>query len=334
MAVSNIRLAHPAASLVSIEKQRRERAQKNIVHYIVDHRAFTRFSQEIIKTVLPGVVIEDRDIMGQLRMAIKGVQELLRKRQKRSAARTKAQALKDLMGFKELCVMFLNDVVKSKRIQIKIEELEDTIESRLEDLLVNIIKVLECSKSHRPALLRAAIVRLRSVANVARFIYETTTQTEGMMRDELKSIGTQELLEAVAERENIPAADKAAACQAAMLAFAKAKAYSLKSDDADRPKWISRSSELKKLTAPKFLKMVYADLIKSDGVIVDEERIRRHDAKLVQVVQQYILKRIERGQDLGDAAGISFANKGWRGPARRPSVDKQPHPFGGSCSLR
>lgn len=74
---------------------------------------------------------------------------------------------------------------------------------------------------------------------------------------------------------------------------------------ARRPKWDERGkyAELKDLSAPKFLKQVYADVIASDGSI-NKKTVRDIDPKLMGIVEVYINSRKSRKQGLGDAEGL------------------------------
>ena len=84
---------------------------------------------------------------------------------------------------------------------------------------------------------------------------------------------------------------------------------------ATRPKWDERGkyAELKDLSAPLFLKRVYADEIAPDGTI-KKETVRATDKTLMARVETYISNREERNLPLGDAEGLRFATK----PAGRP----------------
>jgi hypothetical protein len=84
---------------------------------------------------------------------------------------------------------------------------------------------------------------------------------------------------------------------------------------AQRPKWGERGkyAELKDLTAPLFLKRVYADEIAPDGTI-KKEAVRAVDKTLMARVENYISVREERQQDLGDAEGLRLI----AGPRSRP----------------
>ena len=84
-----------------------------------------------------------------------------------------------------------------------------------------------------------------------------------------------------------------------------------------RPKWAKRSGELRKLSAPKFMRTVYPDAFKN-GKLIDEDLVRVSDWRLVQAVQQYVSKRKARNIDAGDAAGIDltpnrYGHGGFRG---------------------
>jgi hypothetical protein len=75
-----------------------------------------------------------------------------------------------------------------------------------------------------------------------------------------------------------------------------------------RPSWLGRKErggELAALTAPLFLKRVYADEIAPDGT-VQKELIRTLDPPLMDAIETYISSRTRRGRDLGDASGLVF----------------------------
>jgi hypothetical protein len=74
-----------------------------------------------------------------------------------------------------------------------------------------------------------------------------------------------------------------------------------------RPLWDDRGQypELAKLSAPEFLKRVWADQIGVDGTI-EKEFVRHMDPKLMGNVEKYVAKREEREQDAGDAVGLRF----------------------------
>ncbi|MDH6258437.1 hypothetical protein [Bradyrhizobium sp. BR13661] len=78
-----------------------------------------------------------------------------------------------------------------------------------------------------------------------------------------------------------------------------------RADAARRPKWDERGkyAELKDLSAPQFLKRVYADAITSDGSI-EKQMVRDIDPKLMASVEVYLSNRKSRQKDLGDAAGL------------------------------
>lgn len=97
-----------------------------------------------------------------------------------------------------------------------------------------------------------------------------------------------------------------------------------------RPKWCDRNKfdNLKFLNAPMFLRTVYHDAFGQNGALIDEELVRRSDPQLVKLVQQYIIKRIERDQDLGDAKGLVFTRPDARSNSRqikprRPGTKRQ-----------
>ena len=100
-----------------------------------------------------------------------------------------------------------------------------------------------------------------------------------------------------------------------------------------RPLWDDRASypHLKHLNAPRFLKAVYPDAIDENGQLSNEEIVRLADRKLVQMVQGYINKRIERKIGLGDADGLVFTQKDGRGRPKKPKAQKR---FGAARSPR
>jgi hypothetical protein len=90
--------------------------------------------------------------------------------------------------------------------------------------------------------------------------------------------------------------------------------------DRRRPQWRDRRKykDLAHLSAPRFLKAVYPDLLDADGNLKNEEAVRLSDSLLVQMVQGYINKRRDRSLNLGDAEGLVFTRKDTRGRPRRP----------------
>ena len=86
----------------------------------------------------------------------------------------------------------------------------------------------------------------------------------------------------------------------------------IRADKAKRPKWADRLSrndadgnEIWTLTAPNFLKRVHRDYIGEDGTVHNGD-IRTLDTDLMTAIEQYISKRRNRQQDLGDAKGLKF----------------------------
>jgi hypothetical protein len=61
-----------------------------------------------------------------------------------------------------------------------------------------------------------------------------------------------------------------------------------------RPKWDERHKyeKLSHLSAPRFLRAVYADVIDENGRLTNEDVVRLSDPNLVRIVQGYINKRI------------------------------------------
>jgi hypothetical protein len=86
---------------------------------------------------------------------------------------------------------------------------------------------------------------------------------------------------------------------------------------ARRPKWDERGkyAELKDLSAPQFLKRVYADVITPDGSI-EKQMVRDIDPKLMASVEVYLSNRKSRQKDLGDADGLRLI-AGPTSPLRR-----------------
>lgn len=76
-----------------------------------------------------------------------------------------------------------------------------------------------------------------------------------------------------------------------------------------RPKWDDRDQHdnLKRLTAPEFLKIVHAGSIKKNVVV--KQDIRDFDESLMKAVEAYITNRNRRKLDLGDARGLKFVLK-------------------------
>jgi hypothetical protein len=98
-----------------------------------------------------------------------------------------------------------------------------------------------------------------------------------------------------------------------------ARARAIVATGARRPKWDERGkyAELKDLSAPKFLKQVYGDVIAPDGT-VNKKLIRDMDAKLMASVEVYLSARKSRQQSDGDAAGLRLI-AGVTSPLRRVS---------------
>lgn len=84
-----------------------------------------------------------------------------------------------------------------------------------------------------------------------------------------------------------------------------------------RPKWEQRGkyAELKDLSAPQFLKRVYADEIARDGSI-KKATVRNTDPALMSIVEAYISGREARGRDMGDAKGLRFVTSNAGRPKR------------------
>jgi hypothetical protein len=94
--------------------------------------------------------------------------------------------------------------------------------------------------------------------------------------------------------------------------------------DRRRTQWRDRAKhdDLAHLSAPRFLRAVYPDLLDADGSLTNEEAVRRSDPMLVQMVQGYINKRQGRSLSLGDAKGLVFTRKDNRGRPRKPQVSR------------
>jgi hypothetical protein len=89
-----------------------------------------------------------------------------------------------------------------------------------------------------------------------------------------------------------------------------------------RPQWLEErskpDSELGMLSAPAFLRRVYADVIGSEGFVF-KEYIREMDADLMAAVDTYLSQRTGRGRGLGHAYGLTFV-------ASRPGRPRQAKP--------
>ena len=88
--------------------------------------------------------------------------------------------------------------------------------------------------------------------------------------------------------------------------------------NVDRPKWNNRRKhpELEHLSAPEFLKTVWADVIGPDGTI-ETEIVRNDDVPLMNAVRDYLDNRRTRGLDLGRARGLNIVSIRQRKP-RKP----------------
>ncbi len=84
-----------------------------------------------------------------------------------------------------------------------------------------------------------------------------------------------------------------------------------------RPLWDDRAQypALANLSAPEFLKRVWADQIGADGTI-EKELVRQNDRSLMGKVDNYISTRHRRGQDAGDAKGLRFIARKTRPKAK------------------
>jgi hypothetical protein len=83
-----------------------------------------------------------------------------------------------------------------------------------------------------------------------------------------------------------------------------------------------RHAALANLTAPQFLRKVYADLIDANGILIDQDAVRFSDAKLVSAVQSYVATRATRTLDAGEAKGLHFNRKDARGRPSRAIKNK------------
>jgi hypothetical protein len=81
--------------------------------------------------------------------------------------------------------------------------------------------------------------------------------------------------------------------------------------NTNRAKWDDRHehAELSHLTAPEFLKTVWADVIGPDGSI-EKDLVRQHDKRLMDEVVSYINIRRSRGRDAGRARGLKLLDSG------------------------
>jgi hypothetical protein len=88
-----------------------------------------------------------------------------------------------------------------------------------------------------------------------------------------------------------------------------------------RPRWEERGkyAELKDLSAPQFLKRVYADEIGRGGSI-KKAVVRNTDPALMSIVEAYISGREARGRDMGDAKGLRFVTSNAGRPKRADLV--------------
>jgi hypothetical protein len=143
-----------------------------------------------------------------------------------------------------------------------------------------------------------------------------------------KNISPEEGLRIFLQSRGVPerALVKATANCERIAAKARLKAKAeIVAEGITRPKWVDRSGELRKLSAPQFLRAVYPDAF-TNGKLVDEEVVRLSDKRLVQRVQQYLCKRKARKLDAGDGEGINFtlSSRG-HGGARKKGIRKLKH---------
>jgi cold shock CspA family protein len=89
-----------------------------------------------------------------------------------------------------------------------------------------------------------------------------------------------------------------------------------------RPRWDDRAKypELANLSAPLFLKRVWADQIGADGTI-EKELVRQNDRSLMGTVDNYIAAREKRRRDAGDAEGLRFIAR-----KTRPKMTRKTRP--------
>lgn len=91
--------------------------------------------------------------------------------------------------------------------------------------------------------------------------------------------------------------------------------------EVSRPKWDDRSKhrELAELSAPEFLKKVWADQFDQNGGIRSDV-VGQHDQTLLNAISWYISARRKFKKDLGDAEGIHLIKKARGRPQSRAGL--------------
>jgi hypothetical protein len=146
----------------------------------------------------------------------------------------------------------------------------------------------------------------------------TGEQTEGRVRDASKA---NEILNLYLETQGAPY-DKRPMLAARirhMVASAIAR-------ESPRAQWLKErakpDSELGMLSAPLFLKRVYADVIGSEGLVF-KEFIREMDSDLMAAVDTYVSQRTGRKKDFGHARGLIFiASRSATNPRRQKAATR------------
>lgn len=122
----------------------------------------------------------------------------------------------------------------------------------------------------------------------------------------------------------------------ALMLLHKKLAFKKKHRNTAPPKWgdPNLSDELKRLTAPLFLKRVYNELIVCGTI--EKQTIREFDKTLMAYVEQYISARERNNRGPGDEAGVTFISYGEkkRGPRRSPAQPPRTEPRSGRGSLK
>jgi hypothetical protein len=109
----------------------------------------------------------------------------------------------------------------------------------------------------------------------------TVGQTEGYVSNDQRNISPEQKLVDFFRARHVPEGQMAEAIAEAERIVLKAKIKSC-------PVWDERPNELRYLTAPGYLRYTYSFLFDKDGRLTHEDLLREHDAKLIQLVQQYI----------------------------------------------
>ena len=101
-------------------------------------------------------------------------------------------------------------------------------------------------------------------------------------------------------------------------AIAEAERLAIRAKIRSVPKWAERPNGMRYLTAPGYLRSLYAFLFDKQGRLQHEDLVREHDSELIRLIQQYVSQRSRRGaKDLGDAEGLVFGRKDARGRPRK-----------------